>query len=148
MLLIPNKLGAIAKIAAKEAHPRYGVSGVKVMSYGDGTYRAEATDTRRLIICTGPAESAEDYPVIPALASAPNGKIEGIIPAKEFAAACTTVKKYKTHKPILEHLGLVFGENQTTLASTDLETTSCNTVRNVEGRWVPSNDILPTGGSA
>lgn len=145
MHLLPNHLGPLADIAAKEGTARYSAtSGVKIdletPADSPPFWRAVATDGRRLIITSAPVEfSANEYPPIPALESAPNGELSAIVPAKEwksiFADCAKRVKKMRTGKPILKSVAAVIGANVSSFAATDLETNSFHQPRNLDGRF-------------
>lgn len=138
-ILLPQNLSAIAKLASKD-RGRYGATlGVRLSVSGDG-YMVEATNCSYLGRVTGPLDDATEYPNIPSIESAPNGKTESVIPAKEWVDVFRTVPKYS--KPILRNVAAVIGENVTTLATTDLGSVKVAQPRNCDGRFPGSELIL------
>jgi DNA polymerase III sliding clamp (beta) subunit (PCNA family) len=137
--LLPRNLQSLANVCRTDGHLWQG--GVRLITT-DGGYRAEATDGRRLarVVAEYP-NKPEDYPVIAALDSAPNGQHETTIPADAWKAAFKAIPKQKRRnsKPILENVAVVQGEKVTSLAST----TSFTQPENLTGRWPDTDRVIP-----
>jgi hypothetical protein len=135
--LLPANLGPLAELAAGEAR-RHSLTGVRVTLSEGGRYRAEATDGRHLAVITGAGASADEYPTLPALESAPNGGCGAIVGARGWKAAFKPVarpSKNARARPILQNVAVVVGKDVTTLASTDLDGTHVAQPRNLDGRF-------------
>jgi hypothetical protein len=142
LLLLPRNLAKIAKCAAQECH-RYSITGVRLVSTEQG-YLCEATDGRMLGRVTGPLPANPDqYPAGPGLTTAPNGCTESVIPRDAWTQAFKTLPR-KTLRPITQNLAVVLGSPVTTLGTTDDVKATVTPVNNLEGRWPPSDSILPT----
>lgn len=138
-ILLPQNLGTIAKLASKD-RGRFGATlGVR-LTVTEDSYLAEATNCSYLGRVTGPLEDSTEYPSIPSIESAPNGKAESIVPAKDWVDAFRSVSKYV--KPILRNVAAVIGENVTTLATTDLDSVKVAQPKNCDGRFPGSELIL------
>lgn len=150
-IIIPHLLPTrLAKLADATNHKgganRWAVVGVHVRLKPDGSYVACATDTRSLVRVTGPGVGpVEDYPEVPALAAAPNGHAEAIVPAAAWKSAFAAAEKLtrRSVKPILRSVAVVAGENVVTMGCTDLDTYPVEQARRVEGRYPPVDDIVP-----
>lgn len=147
MHLLPPNLAALADLTAKESS-RYAMTGVHLRLHGDNTYRAMATDSKFAAIVAGPCDDADQFPAIPALAAAPNGATEGLIPAATWRAALKAAPKKAHYKPVLRNVAVVLGTVEATFASTDLEATNVVPTRLVEGRFPPLPDIMPVPAAA
>jgi hypothetical protein len=145
--LLPANLGVLAELTAREGHARFGATtAIQLHLTGHGTYTASATNGRVAGIVTGACEDGANYPAIPALASAPNGEHEALIPAGEWKAAFKAVPRgRKASRPVLTNVAVVLGKDVTTLASTDLDTTSVRQPRNVDGRFPLLSSCYPEG---
>jgi hypothetical protein len=97
-VFLPPCVAAVSKAAARDVG-RYSMTGVRVVDPGDGTYRLEATDGRRLAIIRG---CSDDKVVYPPLAEVPNGLPEALIAGDEWTQAFRMGKK---ERPV----GLVIG---------------------------------------
>ena len=143
-LLLPPNLAALTRLVAKNQHSRFGATtGVHLSTTADGGFRAEATDGRVLGIVTGKLADASKYPDVPPLQCAPNGQLQGTIPADVWSRAFKAVPNPRKVSPILGNLAVVFGNNQATLVSTDLENVNVLTPRLVEGRFPDTDKIVP-----
>lgn len=141
MRLLPKNLGSLSVVCPKESM-RYATVGVRIKC-GDDKYLAEATDGRLLARVEGEYPGGE-YPPVPAIESAPNGQSDTIVPAKEWSAAFKAIRKTRG-KPVLENAAIVQGNECTTFVSTDLESVSVTSPRNVEGRWPMTDEVFPRG---
>ncbi|HKI37988.1 MAG TPA: hypothetical protein VKA46_39405 [Gemmataceae bacterium] len=63
-VFLHRNLAALAGVAAREPS-RYAANALHVLDPGDGTYRVEATDGKRLAIVRGPCPQAS-YPALDA----------------------------------------------------------------------------------
>ena len=82
LIYLPPNLAAMAKLTAA-GNARYAVNSLRVLDPGDGTYRVEATDGRRLAVVRGPSADAH----YSALEEAPGGAGEVLVPGPEWAQA-------------------------------------------------------------
>jgi DNA polymerase III sliding clamp (beta) subunit (PCNA family) len=128
MLQLPVNLSELARLASADA-ARYAAANVLLSERPDG-YQLEATDGKRLGLVTGPGHEAE---VPPALAGAPGGAAEALIPAREFAAVLKAGRKGRG--PV----SAVLGEALTTF----LAGNSLTGVENGVGRWPAVDQVLP-----
>ncbi len=148
-LLLPRNLSALAALAAKESS-RYTNQAVQLNAYAEGAYKATATDGKVAGVIEGtPEVKPEEYPSIPALASAPNGAVLAIIPVADWKAAFKAITKLTVVKPLFHHLAVVMGERETTLVSTDLGAVNVLTARNVvredgtPAQFAPVEEVFP-----
>jgi hypothetical protein len=123
---LPRNLAALARLTAE--NPRYALSCVRLLVPGDTTYRAEATDGKRLVIARGNldvAAGANDLPL---------GEV--LVPAKEWKQGLEMGGNGKRPAPVgLDQDGdhtLVFASGGRTLR-----------VQAAEGRWPPTDEVLP-----
>jgi hypothetical protein len=141
--LLPWNLSRLAAVAGKE-NTKYAITGVHLVVRPDGSYVAEATDTKVLARVTGtPQAQPNDFPAIPQLDAAPNGQSEAIVPAREWGRAFARPGRKPGANPVLEQTAVVIGKRLTTFAHTDLETVTCASHPNVEGRFPPAADVVP-----
>ncbi len=146
MHLLPVNLGPLAKLAST-GDGRFSMSAVHLRVHDDNTYLAEATDGRYAARVSGPCNDAAEYPEIPALQAAPNGRTEALIASKDWDAACKTAEKAtrRVHKSKteLKSLAVVIGETTATLVSTDLATVNLAQPMQVEGRYPDIANVFP-----
>jgi hypothetical protein len=83
MLFLHRNLGPLATLAAKDP-TRYAANAVRVRDPGDGSYRLEVTDGRRLMVVRSPAAEAQNYP---ALDPAFRGAADVLVPAESWREA-------------------------------------------------------------
>jgi DNA polymerase III sliding clamp (beta) subunit (PCNA family) len=142
-ILLPANLSHVTKCCADT---RYVLAAVHVVATEDG-YRVEATDARRLARVDGiNAGNPSKFPEIPALATAPNGASEALIPAKIFAKACKDVNTRQFGPEERRALAIRLGKEVSTLATIDEDGGSLvRQPRNVEGRFPNTDAVLPTG---
>lgn len=141
-VLLPSNLAVLSKIAAAQ-DSKFAISGVRLRVQDDGSYVVEATDTRVLAQVTGrPADRFEDFPSLPALAAAPNGESEAVVPAKAWATAFA--KRHSRSKPILNYTAVVIGKEVTTFATADSESGVAEGIKNLGGRFPPCADVIPS----
>ncbi len=126
MLRLPNNLGELAKLAARDP-ARYALANVRVAEVLEG-YEVQATDGKRLGIVQGPGR--EEQPLA-LLADAPNGATTALIPAKAWASV---FKAAKRDEPFV-----VLGEKVSTFAAGS----NVSRVENGDGRWPAFDTILP-----
>ena len=144
MRLLPTDLSALSDVTGDNT--RFSTAAVHLVLHGDNTYVAEATDTKVAVRVAGPCvANPDDYPDIPALAAAPNGKAEGLIPAavwkKTFAAAAKHTRR--GHRAELKSVATKVGAELATFGYTDLDSSPVESTRMVEGRFPPLGDIIP-----
>jgi DNA polymerase III sliding clamp (beta) subunit (PCNA family) len=143
-ILLPANLSHVTKCCADNT--RYVLAAVHVVATEDG-YRVEATDAKRLARVDGSnAGNPSKFPEIPALATAPNGASEALIPAKIFAKACKDVNTRQFGPEERRALAIRLGKEVSTLATIDEDGGSLvRQPRNVEGRFPNTDAVLPTG---
>jgi hypothetical protein len=127
-LYLPRNLAGLAKIASNDPG-RYALAAVRVLDPGDGTYRLEATDGRRLAVVRGDNERAA-YPAVEE-APFPPGPA-ALIPLEEWGQAFRLGVK---HRPV----GLTLGEQDFLFA---VETASF-AGKPAEGRYPDFAPVLP-----
>lgn len=151
MNLLPANLAPLASVAAKES-TKFAMTGVQVEVNADNTYRAVATDAKRLLMVEGPCENSNEFPDLPAIAGAPNGGSAALVPAKAwastFAAAAKLTRKVARSKPALGNVATVIGKDVVTFGATDLEQTAAEQTRQLDGRFPPYREIFPKKGVA
>ncbi len=143
MLLLPKNLANLATFASRTAE-RYAMSAIHLTEKDNG-YRAEATDGKSLAVVIGTMEyPAADYPEIAEIKSATNGRMDSLIPSKEWNQAFKIVPKVKKNDPkqILKSLVVVMGEDRTTFAATDLGQSRSMVALHVDGRFPPTDQII------
>jgi hypothetical protein len=87
-LYLHRNLAALATVAAKE-NPRYAITGVRVLDPGDGTYRLEATDGKRLAIVRGSSVPEQEYSE---LDTVPAGAEQTVVPREDWQRAFKLAK--------------------------------------------------------
>lgn len=147
MRLIHNHLAKLADCCLTGTHNRFSATTGVNLECKEHGYIAVATDGRRMIVVEGeyPPVSAE-FPTMPSLDAAPNGKTQAVIPAKAWKETMTKAVKAtkKAVKPIMrENVAVVMGEQVTTFGATDMESETVATARNVEGRFLNWRCVLP-----
>jgi hypothetical protein len=149
MHLLPFQLGAVANLTDRRDSTRFALSNVNLRLYGDNTFCAESTDSKRLIRVTGPCAEPDEYPSggIPGFDAAPNGALAALVPGdvwkKTFSAAgkLVSARAFK-QKPILGNVAVKVGDKVTTFGATNLERHLTESVSNGTGRYPPTGDIL------
>lgn len=149
MLLLPKNLEALARLTCKSSGDdhRYALECVRVEHQAD-RYTACATNGRVLGLVRGTADSADDYPAVPALTAAPNGQTAALVSRDDWTRAFRTVpmSRRTSAKPILRNVACVMGRGVATLGTTDLETQSVVASHVDANRRYPNPaDVLPTG---
>lgn len=149
MHLLPKTLGPLADLTG-ESHAKFtATAGVRLQLALDNSFIAEATNGRYALRVSGPCESADDYPSIPLLASAPNGKLESIVMAGDWKKAFADASKLRCRKPFVrDNLAVVIGENETSFAATDLDKIAFHQPKNVAGRFVNIAQVIPQASKA
>ena len=152
MNLLPTNIGPLSVIADAKEGTRWACTGIQFESMFDGNgmpagWRACATDARRLLrVSGGDVGPIDEYPLPPAVESAPNGATKALIPAAKWdaffkQAAKLTAKKYL--KPVLKSVLVKIGENRATFAATDLDSCPVEQTKLLEGKFPPVDDIIP-----
>ena len=130
-LYLPRNLAALARVAERpDCNARYAVDAIRVLDPGDGTYRLEATDGKRLAIVRGQSADA----CYPALEATPDGAREVLIPAADWAQAFRMGPK---GQPV----GLAAGDGVFTFAVG----TQAFTGTPPQGRYPDVEAVLPQG---
>jgi hypothetical protein len=80
-LFLHRNLGPLAALAARDATP-YSANALRVQDPGDGSYRVEVTDGRRLAVVRGPCPQAE----YPALGATPHAAADVLVPVTDWKA--------------------------------------------------------------
>ena len=153
MHLLPLSLGRLADHAARSDF-RFAMSGVLLRVRDDNTFEAVATDARVLARATGPCVADPSaFPSIPALADAPDGLTEALIPPDTWKRAFTWARKLiggtKPDNPAAHSVAVRVGGERTTFGVSDGEHPWTEAAANISGRFPPYEDILralPRGG--
>lgn len=159
MRFLPSNLAALAVCAAR-SDTKYAISAVHLKEEGSDGYRIESTDTRILAVVTGKENpEGHDLPCFGVAASQPNGGVEALIPAKQWASLLKPSKEQRkaaSLRPTLDCSAVVLGakpEKQdepsqiATFISSDNPTqhSQLQVVQCIEGRYPPCGDIQPRG---
>lgn len=138
----------LAVIKAASTDPsRYVINGVLLEETEKGL-KAIATDGRLLAIVESESEHTEkDFPVIDALKNAQNTSTKAIVNVKALKQAAKGTAKRST-LPILREIAIKMSEKETVLASTDLETNTILTPKNIEGQYVNYEQVIPQDSAA
>lgn len=139
-ILLHSNLSAIAKLVGESS--RYVMSGIHVSRKGETGYRVVATNGKVLGLVEGDAGPTDEFPTIPAVETAPNGANSAIVPAAEFVKAMKDVPR-KMVRAAMNCLACVIGTQQTTLASSTLDSNIVRQPRNVEGRFPNVDKVIP-----
>jgi DNA polymerase III sliding clamp (beta) subunit (PCNA family) len=144
-LLLPANLASLAN-ACPAAAEWFALTGVLVKATANG-YEAVATNGRILALVQG--DSAADpleYPHVPELVEAPPSQDQAVIPASEWREAFRSVPRGKAVRiePILGHVAVHLGQQESLLATSDGERASVRQTRNVEGRYPNYEAVLPS----
>lgn len=132
-LFIPKTLKALADLTAESG--RYALAGIRVIDPGNGGYRLEATDGRRLLIAHGTsvAPTAGAKETFASLEAVANSGIEAIISADDWRKAMRMGPKR------FPAIGLVMNPDCITCAA-GAETLSA---KPLDGRFPDVNRVLP-----
>lgn len=142
MRLINEKLLAV-KAAASNDPTRYVLNGVHVEEIEGNKVRAVATDGRILAVTEGTAGEPDDFPRVPAIDHAPNGKTAAIIPTDAINKAIRSIPKGKRTLAVIKTAALVMGESAATFVTTDLETATPVTSRVIDGQFPNWRQCMP-----
>jgi DNA polymerase III sliding clamp (beta) subunit (PCNA family) len=143
-VLLPANLGGLAKLTADEM-TRYSMCGVLVRLKGNG-YEVVATDGRKLAIISGRATADPlEFPTLPELAEVPPAVEQGVIPTQAWRDAFRSLPRGKTvaSEPVLGHVAVHLGAEESILATTDGEESHVQKVPNVERQFPDYNAVLP-----
>jgi DNA polymerase III sliding clamp (beta) subunit (PCNA family) len=143
--LLPANLGGLAAVTADEGS-RFTMTGVLV-KVGDGGYEAVATDGRRLAAVKGrPEADPLEYPTVPDLAEAPPSAPQAVIPARAWKGAFKSAPRGNqvAEQPILGHVAVHLGAQESILATTDGADASVSRVANLECRFPDYERVIPT----
>lgn len=147
MRLIHNHLSKLADCCLAGTHNRFSATTGVNLECKEHGYTAVATDGRRMIVVEGEYPPVSDeFPKMPTLDAAPNGKTQAVIPAKAWRETMSKAAKAtkKAVKPILrENVAVVMGEQVTTFGATDMEQETVATARNVDGRFLNWRCVMP-----
>ncbi len=149
MHLLPTTLACLADQSEKSPTGRFALSNIHLRLHGDNTFTAASTDTKVLVRVTGPCIGpVEEYPAHPAMASAPNGKLDALIPAASWRKAFSTAAKVtKKQKSVLRSVAVKLGDQLATFGATDGDSYPVEQTRLGDGRFPPVADIIPKPGS-
>jgi hypothetical protein len=140
-LYLPPNLGPLAKVTSKDSG-RYALNNLRVIDPGDGTFRAEATDGRRLLIVRGPVAAPADYPPID---EHPNGVDEILVPAPLWLEAAKLANQKPRHAPSRwepHPIGLAMNEESGLLVAYGSGIHQIN-VPKEDGRFPDVNQVIP-----
>jgi hypothetical protein len=130
-LYFPKNIAGLAMLGSKNS-TSYALGALRVIDPGDGTYRVEVTDGRRLAIVRGPCAKAN----YPALENATNGASQVLVSAEDWKNAFRLGGKGHV-------VGLAAAEETLTLAVLDQALVG----KPLEGRFPPVDSVLPTSGA-
>lgn len=152
MNLLPLNIGSLSVIADAKEGTRWAVTGIQFESLTDGNgmpagWRACATDTKRMLRITGgDVGPIEEYPIPPALESAPNGATKVLIPAPKwdsFFKQAVKLTNKKNVKGILKSVALKISDERATFSATDLDSCPVEQTKLIEGKFPPVDDVIP-----
>ena len=129
-LYLPKNLAGLAALASRDPG-RYALQALRVSDAGDGLYRVEVSDGRRLAIVRGPSAPAG----YPALETAGNGAASVLVSVADWKSAFRLGGK---DRPV----GLAATPDALTLAVGDQAIVG----KPVEGRFPPVDTVLPASG--
>jgi hypothetical protein len=147
MHLLPLNIAKLVNVADQKDSTRFALSAVHLKLNDNGSFLAEATDSKRLIRVRGTVhEVREEYPQHGPFDAAPEtpGKSRFLVPQAAWQRAFTMankVGKRARHKPILKTVAVKLAETAT-FAATDLDSYPVEQTREIEGRYPPVDDIL------
>jgi hypothetical protein len=149
MHLLPTTLACLADQSEKNPTGRFALSNIQLRLHGDNTFTASSTDTKVLVRVTGPCIGPiEEYPEHPAMATAPNGKLDALIPAASWRKAFSTAAKVtKKQKSVLRSVAVKLSDQLATFGATDGDSCPVEQIRVGDGRFPPVADIIPKPGS-
>jgi len=149
MHLLPTTLACLADQSEKNPTGRFALNNIQLRLHGDNTFTAASTDTKVLVRVTGPCVGpVEEYPEHPAMANAPNGKLDALIPAASWKKAFSTAAKVtKKQKNVLRSVAVKLGKELATFGATDGDSYPVEQTRIGDGRFPPVADIIPKPGS-
>lgn len=145
MHLLPNNLGSVADIAAKQ-DTKYALTAVCVSCPNDA-YKVMASNGRSLIIVEGNCDDTSTFPSVADLSDRLSAPASSLIPAatwKDVFSKASSLTK-RSAKYILRNVAIFFGAHNTALACTDIDSTHTTLATNVEGRFPPCDSVIPTG---
>lgn len=133
-LYLHRNLAALVRVTAKEDY-RYTATCVHVLNPGDGTYRVEATDGKRLAIVRGNSVDGHSHHE---LASVPDGAEEALVGRDDWQRGFKMAAgKYRGPEPALF---LALHQQRLTFASQGQVVTAIPQ----EGRYPNVDGVLPT----
>ena len=143
MHLLPTNLAKLADLTGDDT--RWATSAVHLRLHGDNTYVAEATNCRVAIRVSGPAMDVSEYPVIPAMAEAPNGCTDALIPAEVWRKVFVQAAKHtkRCYKPEIRSVAVKIGKDLATLGCTNGDSSQVEYTRLVGGKFPPVADCFP-----
>jgi hypothetical protein len=149
MHLLPTTLACLADQSEKNPTGRFALSNIQLRLHGDNTFTAASTDTKVLVRVTGPCVGpVEEYPEHPAMANAPNRKLDALIPAASWRKAFSTAAKVtRKQKNVLRSVAVKLGDQLATFGATDGDSFPVEQTRVSDGRFPPVADIIPKPGS-
>ena len=160
MIFLPSNIAGLSEVCAK-SDTKYAITNVRVKVNEDGSYIADATDTRILARITGPGSDGSGHPCKPTLEACPNGGTQALIPGDVIHDALkqsAKAKKASKVNPALGWLGVqiaapvknneyvqtpVFGS--AVLATSDGSANRIESVKQPEcERFPPFEDLIPS----
>jgi hypothetical protein len=144
VILLPLCLEKLADLTDDRAG-RFALGGVHVEAKPDGGAVVAATDTKvlgRVEVAPGAGNDPNDYPD-PPTADVP--ATAALVPAdawKETFSAAKKLTRRCKNQPVLQTVAAALGANEVRFKATDLERTLSPSVRTVEGRFPPADEIL------
>jgi hypothetical protein len=156
----------------RDAGGRFALGSVYLKFLPDNRFQVEATDAHIMIRVTGPCGSQDGYPVHPGLEAIPNGSDSSLVPYetwdKAFAMAKRTTRKCgvfddlkqlavqigtKVEREVEKEVVSVLKKTKTlekvkqieqviAFGATDLKEFPMEQIDTIQGRWVPTENIL------
>ena len=141
MLLLNKKVKSILKAAEKPNSTNRVLEGVNIVEREGGNYKAVCTNGRILLEYSGKALPAEEFPSVSGTENA-GSAINCNIPAN-FWKGIQKLKK-STLPIVADNVALAQNAETVNVVSTNLDTTSNNSVRIIDQPFPPYEQLFPT----
>lgn len=142
MLLLNKKVKSILKAAEKPNSTNRVLEGVNIVEREGGNYKAVCTNGRILLEYSGKALPAEEFPSVSGTENA-GSAINCNIPANFLEGEFKKLKK-STLPIVADNVALAQNAETVNVVSTNLDTTSNNSVRIIDQPFPPYEQLFPT----